>query len=272
MRRLAQLLINVGLVAVLAAAPASLSRTPDDTPFEVDGAAAASQFSVACTLSHSAADDPIVKPGEPGGSHRHDFVGNTETDAFSTAATLRDGRTSCNKTADRSGYWTPALYLNGKRILPKFTNVYYQRGTWRDVTVKPPPAGLKIVAGNAKATAPQPTHVVAWTCSGSGGSGSATPPSCSGDSTLVVRVRFPSCWNGKNLDSANHMSHMAYPTDGWCPATHPVYVARLVINVHTPVKTASGLSFASGSINTFHGDFFNGWVQTELAKLVNSIQ
>ncbi len=47
-------------------------------------------------------------------------------------------------------------------------------------------------------------------------------------------VVFPSCWDGKNLDSPDHRSHMAYSTDGRvlagsaCPSTHPVRVPQLM--------------------------------------------
>ena len=42
------------------------------------------QFVVECGYSHSAPDDPIVYPGQPGMSHEHDFFGNVTTDADST--------------------------------------------------------------------------------------------------------------------------------------------------------------------------------------------
>lgn len=42
---------------------------------------------------------------------------------------------------------------------------------------------------------------------------------------------FPSCWDGVNLDSADHKSHMAYPiqnyNSGDCPASHPVHLVSL---------------------------------------------
>lgn len=41
---------------------------------------------------------------------------------------------------------------------------------------------------------------------------------------LRTQVFFPSCWDGKNLDSPDHKSHMAYPSlsdSGNCPPTHP---------------------------------------------------
>ncbi len=42
---------------------------------------------------------------------------------------------------------------------------------------------------------------------------------------IRAELMFPMCWDGKNLKSANHKDHMAYPTlimDGDCPSTHPV--------------------------------------------------
>jgi len=42
---------------------------------------------------------------------------------------------------------------------------------------------------------------------------------------LRLEIMFPSCWNGKDLDSPNHRSHMAYPDEvmtGGCPAGFPV--------------------------------------------------
>ena len=49
------------------------------------GASAASPgWLVRCPLSHTAPEDPIAMPGTPGGTHDHDFFGNTSTGAFST--------------------------------------------------------------------------------------------------------------------------------------------------------------------------------------------
>ena len=50
---------------------------------------------------------------------------------------------------------------------------------------------------------------------------------------IMVNTRFPTCWDGKNLDSADHQSHISYPSSGTfesngpCPATHPVKVPQL---------------------------------------------
>jgi hypothetical protein len=55
---------------------------------------------------------------------------------------------------------------------------------------------------------------------------------------IRASVIFPSCWDGKNLDSPDHRSHMAYsPTgnglaDDKCPSTHPVRVPQVMYEVY----------------------------------------
>ncbi len=49
---------------------------------------------------------------------------------------------------------------------------------------------------------------------------------------LRAQIFFPSCWDGENLDSADHRSHMAYPTgpahdNGRCPESHPVHLISI---------------------------------------------
>lgn len=54
---------------------------------------------------------------------------------------------------------------------------------------------------------------------------------------IMTAVRFPTCWDGKNLDSPDHMAHMAYPefgsfeSGGPCPASHPVRMGQLFYEV-----------------------------------------
>lgn len=40
---------------------------------------------------------------------------------------------------------------------------------------------------------------------------------------------FYSCWDGVNVDSADHKSHVAYPTGASCPTSHPVQVPQIFI-------------------------------------------
>ena len=43
---------------------------------------------------------------------------------------------------------------------------------------------------------------------------------------LEVEMKFPNCWDGVNLDSPDHTSHVVYSSDGTedgsCPSSHPV--------------------------------------------------
>ena len=55
-------------------------------------------------------------------------------------------------------------------------------------------------------------------------------------------ILYPTCWDGKNLDSPDHQSHVANPTAGpWafsgtstggaCPSTHPVKIPQLMLEI-----------------------------------------
>lgn len=224
-------------------------------------------FLSVCLPSHVAKDDPIVHPGEPGASHQHEFFGNTTTDANSTYASLRAGGTTCRIAADNAGYWVPTLYADGTRVAPIRVNAYYLRGRGPGQTVAFP-AGLKVVAGDGEATTPQSTAITGWKCSGIQGTGlTAAPVACPAGSHEVLVIRFPDCWNGKDLDSANHRSHLAYRVRRTCPAGYPVRIPRLSLNVHYELASVDNLTLASGSIYSAHADFFNAWNQSVLARL-----
>lgn len=45
-----------------------------------------------------------------------------------------------------------------------------------------------------------------------------------------LQVYFPMCWHGKNIDSLDHKSHIAYPDKyniGNCPSTHSVRLSSV---------------------------------------------
>jgi len=226
-------------------------------------------FKSMCRFSHRAPDDPIVAPGKSGGSHSHDFVGNTSTAAGSTHRSLRAAGTTCMRKQDTAAYWAPTLYVGGTALAPARANIYYLPGT-RDVrSIQAPPAGLKVVAGNSKATAPQSMQVTRWKCSGDTGMApSSAPPTCPEGSQLVLNVRFPDCWNGTALDSADHKSHLAYAARGTCPSSHPKKLPVISLNLSYPTRGGSTVRLASGSAYTAHADFFNAWDQQELERLV----
>lgn len=66
-------------------------------------------------------------------------------------------------------------------------------------------------------------RAISYVCLGAGGQTNEFPNKNCKDG-LRLQVVFPSCWNGKDLDSPDHKSHMAYPSGvstGSCPQSHP---------------------------------------------------
>ncbi len=188
------------------------------------------EFQVNCTVSHVAPNDPIVFPGQSGGSHSHTFLGNTGTDAFSTTESLLQGDTSCVVPADRSAYWFPTMRNGDQDVLPNFPQViYYKSGVEDYTSVIPFPQGLRFVAGSPAATAQEfaaaPGAVEGWEC-GNSAFNWDFPATCPAGTQMNVRYQAPSCWDGINLTppapGETRASHMAYPVEGACPATHPV--------------------------------------------------
>ena len=132
------------------------------------------------------------------------------------------------------------------------------------------------LTGSASATTPQGSTIVTWSCDTHGDLAlspmtSETPPTCPAGQNLKGHVKFPNCWDGASLDSPDHKSHLAYAFRGACPASHPVAVPKIQLNIVYPISgDPSDLSLASGNLNSLHGDFFNTWVQSDLERLVNT--
>jgi hypothetical protein len=238
-------------------------RRPPASLHDLEGV----EFVHSCRFTHDSGDDPIVFPGKPGISHFHTFVGNRTTNAFSTYASLRLGGTTCARTADRSAYWAPALYQGSKLILPTLATIYYRRFTL--APVHPFPNGLRMIAGDSGATSVQRMRVTFWDC----GFLSPVPHSahmltCPGES-LHLNIVFPSCWDGRHLDSPDHKSHMAYMWKGKCPASHPVPVPALATKFSYHVRGGDGLRLSSGGRYSGHADFINAWDPEALRELVD---
>lgn len=268
-------LLVAGALALVVAATLGPAAFAGDTPKGEDEPRIKGRelrgvnFIEGCRFSHRAPDDPIVSFGKPGASHDHTFVGNRTTNAWSTFGSLRSGWTSCTRADDTAAYWMPTLYQGTTAVLPTAATIYYRRATF--AAVKTFPRNLRMIAGNAAATTPQPFRVVFWDCGGGEvGSPSATVPTCADEpgSALRLHVRFPSCWDGRRLDSPDHKSHMAYAVRGVCPPSHPVAVPAITILFRYPSLGGSGFSLASGGQLSGHADFLNAWKPSALRKLV----
>ncbi|MBC7644646.1 MAG: DUF1996 domain-containing protein [Thermoleophilia bacterium] len=230
----------------------------------------AGSFRVGCTFSHRNHGDPIVDPGEPDAAHLHDFFGAVTTEANSTYATMVASRSTCTDKQDTAGYWHPHLTADGQSKTAQ-TTAWYSRGG--KATVMPFPRGIKLLAGNMMATAPQSRRIVWWHCSGPGARVAVRllrPPTCSQRQQVTAELAFPDCWNGRDLDSPDHRAHMKYSRAGACPTTHPYPLPRLVFEMRWPTHVrAAKLAFSSGSWQTIHGDFWNTWNQRRLRSLVD---
>ena len=222
---------------------------------------------IQCDVGHVDNVDPIVMPGMAGMSHYHQFFGNRSTDENTTPASLLANRPStCRNRADFSAYWAPQLWQGSTAIAPTSITILYAKTVTSAVVAHP--AGMALIAGNAKATTAQDLSVVSWYCGNNVQNGSATPQACTDNQDLVGLIRFPECWNGKDLDSTDHKSHVTYAVNGVC-AAGTVALPQLQMHIHYPAQTdVSTLAMSSGSIYSLHADFMNGWNQRGFERQV----
>jgi hypothetical protein len=232
------------------------------------------EFQANCSVSRSnLPDDPIIFPNMPGASHSHTFMGNTTTNAATTLASLNAGGTSCITPADKTGYWMPTLFNGNTAVQPDGRQViYYKSGVIDYRSVRPSPPGLRYVVGSPSATLDEfknaPGAVEGWEC-GDSVRNWDFPASCPAGSQLNIRYQAPSCWDGLHLDTPDHKSHMAYPTVGICPASHPVAVPMVEFKMAFPVSgDLANVRLASGRAYSFHYDFYNAWEPRTLSALV----
>jgi hypothetical protein len=254
-------------------------------------------FRFICNAGQLLYDDPIVYPGQAGKSHLHQFYGNTAANANSTYNSLRGGGSStCMSPLNRSAYWMPAM-LDGKGnvVRPDYVAIYYKRRPASDPVVSNPsnpqyegqavdlPNGLKFIFGYDMITGKSPTGSLYFNCDGPGATQGhyasipAAIATCPAGSRIGAVVSAPSCWDGKNLDSANHRDHVAYGTYGTqgylhCPATHPYVIPEFTLQAWYAVAPGDDLrswSFSSDAMqpslphgSTFHADFFMAWDPT----------
>jgi len=260
-----------------------------ELPAASDGTGA---FRTACQFSHMAFDDPIVYPGQPGKSHLHVFFGNTGTNANSTVDSIANtGNSTClGGTINRTAYWAPAMIdtKDGTPVAPAMAAIYYKTGYTgvAPATVQSMPDGLRMIAGSSAAKTMTQWGPANFACidaaTGNGATVYSLPTTCAAGNTIWVRVIFPQCWDGVNLDSPDHISHMASPSNGACPASHPVPVPVVSFEVHYTVTAADAPSRWRLSSDNYdanlpgglsgHGDWFNGWDTATMATFVKNCE
>jgi len=268
----------------------------------------AGAFRMSCEYSHMSNDDPIVYPNVPNATHHHTFFGNTNANAYSTNETLHNsGNTTCSGgILNRSGYWMPSLIntANGAPAKPSVVVVYYKAIDDKSgMHIQPPPAGLRMIAGNARPLAvvdaqggfycQDQTQVMNPANWGIIWQANHLKGSCGGQNQMLrMIVSFPQCWDGKNLDSPDHKSHMAYAcgdecedatgkvtkSANSCPASHPVAIPNITINADFPNLDASAkYRLASDNYDSkypggysLHADWMNGWDENTIGRVVKN--
>ncbi|MEV4703182.1 DUF1996 domain-containing protein [Actinoplanes sp. NPDC049316] len=134
--------------------------------------------------------------------------------------------------------------------------------------VVPMPKFLRALTGDAKPTSRGPANArAAWTCSGFADRLADRYPICPAGRQVQRVHDFPGCWDGKNTDSANHRSHVAFAdrATGACPAGF-VAIPQLRITISYAIPRDVQLkgqyaldSFPEEDHNPFsdHDDFVN---------------
>ncbi|OAG41942.1 hypothetical protein AYO21_03945 [Fonsecaea monophora] len=261
--------------------------------------------------------DPIMAPGSPA-QHLHVLFGasNMGLDP-SLGDLLASNCTSCSILQDHSVYWSPRMYFqhaNGTfEMVPTaggLTAYYFTEPSPNEPSpVVAFPQNFRMIAGNSLKRAfygPDPDPPMSlW--NNSDKTQQALMEKALGfnclnynlpaegareyhylrnktflDATCADGVRaelmFPSCWNGKDLDSANHTTHVAYPDEiqnGRCPEGYPVHLPALFYETIYQTNLFKGIdgefTFANGDPTGYgyHGDFMCAWDEGVLQNAID---
>jgi len=185
-----------------------------------------------------------------------------------------------NVRENKSLYWHPSVYKvdqqTGEYTLVNtwFASAYYIWKANAEGTVAFPD-GFRMIA-----RAGSERSRVVFTCDGE--SECERPDGCNSNADantfpqsacaeLEIKIVFPVCWNGVDLDSQNHMSHMSYDIeegsqgsfDGECPTTHPQRVPEIQFYFRIQDYEGGEHRFSTDDY-TLHADYWSGWNSTEL--------
>ncbi|WP_416976818.1 DUF1996 domain-containing protein [Streptomyces sp. T028] len=281
--------------------PASLRLDPRSGPSR-------GIFVTSCGVNENGlfnSDNVIVAPGVGNGAHHfHDYIGNQSNTAFASDEDLANAETSCVDQGDRSTYYWPVLRLQngteeqdakspgggiegnaGEIVTPKDVTLTFVGNPVSKVTEMP--RLLRVITGDAKAFVNGPANANAsWSCTGFEDRQLKDKyPLCPSGSDVVRTFRFQSCWDGSNIDSANHRTHVAFAApDGTCPGGFeaiPQLVQRIVYDVDAPSLADGGRTTPLFAVDSFpeqlhkpvtdHGDFINVFDEDLMNQMVDCI-
>jgi hypothetical protein len=254
-------------------------------------------------------DNVIVAPGVSNGAqHQHDYVGNQANNAFASDQDLANADTTCQNQGDKSSYFWPVLRIQdgqndidanapgggqdgnvGTIVEPSEAQLKFVGNRTSDVVAMP--QALRIITGDAKSFVNGTNNANAnWSCTGFEDKVQLHDklPICPEGSSVVRTSNFQSCWDGQNIDSANHRTHVAFVQgDGTCAngfQAIPQLQVRLVYDVPAPqiqngqVQNAFAVDSFPDQLHkaiTDHNDFINFFdenLMNEMVQCINSGQ
>lgn len=242
-------------------------------------------FQLTCGPGPILRDDPVFWPGKRAATHEHLFFGGSAVSGTATYQQVAAGSTTCTDPADTGAYWVDTLYDSaGRRIMPKRIRVYYYANAndpKRELHAFPP--DFRMAAGGPTTGMPAP-GVIEWLCRKRANQSAGypllanDPPRCRPDEFLSVSIRFPDCWDGVQIDSPDHRSHVAYAdAQRRCPPSHPVKLPKLRYSVTYEDWSFTGGDFTVGGArhepwampwNHMRAVFWNTWRQDALDRYV----
>ncbi|KAI9826765.1 MAG: hypothetical protein M1826_006560 [Phylliscum demangeonii] len=148
------------------------------------------------------------------------------------------------------------------------------------------PEGFRMVAGDPLLRENLNTvqsQAINFTCLGSNQADTAGLPNYNCPDGLRTQIFFPSCWNGVDVDSADHRSHIVYPSTangGTCPPGFDHRTISIFYEILWAVDafkdqwhgSQQPFVFSNGDPTGFgyHGDFVNGWDVPTLQQAINT--